>query len=108
MLFWNAPITTDTVQNTAAPAVPRAPIDPPRAANKNPGLARATMKPSHQDIALISCRCSTSAVAILSPLDDLPYVACRCSAGSAPGRLRQHGLQCGVDLADAAFDCRVH
>src|SRR3954464_9913390 len=68
MLFCSAPRVIDTVHSTNAPAVPSAPIEPPRAAIRKPGLARATTKPSHHVIALRSCRSSTTAVATLSPL----------------------------------------
>src|SRR5215213_7203911 len=68
MLFWSAPRMIEIVQSTNAPVVPRAPIEAPSAAIRNPGLARATTKPSHHVIALRSCLSSTSAVAIDVPL----------------------------------------
>src|SRR4051795_9670511 len=63
MLFCSAPRRTDTVHRTNAPVVPSAPIEAPSAAITNPGLASSTTKPSHQVIALRSCRSSTTAVA---------------------------------------------
>src|SRR3954469_9892757 len=68
MLFCSAPRQTDTVHRTNAPVVPSAPIDAPRAAIRNPGLASATTKPSHHVIALRSCRSSTTAVATVALL----------------------------------------
>src|ERR671920_2112355 len=59
---------TEIVQRTKAPVVPSTPIDAPSAAIRNPGLASATTKPSHQVIALRSCLSSTSACAIDLPL----------------------------------------
>src|ERR687888_1205040 len=67
MLFCSAPITTEIVQMTIAPSVPSAPIEAPRAASRKPGLASATMNPSHQDMALMSSRSSTWAVAMRRP-----------------------------------------
>src|SRR5919109_3339547 len=67
MLFCSAPMQTDTVQRTKAPVVPRAPIEAPSAAIRKPGFASATTKPSHQLIALRSCRSSTCADATPSP-----------------------------------------
>src|SRR5215210_1507014 len=64
MLFWSAPRVIEIVHRTNAPVVPRAPIEAPSAAIRNPGLARATTKPSHHVIALRSCLSSTSAVAM--------------------------------------------
>ena len=64
MLFCSAPRLIEIVQSTNAPVVPRAPIEPPSAAIRKPGLARATTKPSHHAIALRSCLSSTSADAI--------------------------------------------
>ena len=64
MLFCSAPMQTNTVQRTNAPVVPSAPIEKQSAAIRNPGLASATTKPSHQVIALSSWRSSTSACAI--------------------------------------------
>src|SRR5215213_2946791 len=52
---------------TKAPVVPSAPIEPPSAAIRKPGFARATTKPSHHVIALRSCLSSTSACAIRTP-----------------------------------------
>ncbi|CAB4347406.1 unannotated protein [freshwater metagenome] len=48
MLFCKAPNSTEIVQRTTAPVVPRTPIEPPSAAIRKPGLASATTKPSHQ------------------------------------------------------------
>src|SRR5215208_2472928 len=55
---------TEMVQRTKAPVVPSTPIEAPSAAIRNPGLASATTKPSHQVIALRSCLSSTSACAM--------------------------------------------
>src|SRR5690348_11362303 len=124
MLFWNAPRQTDSVQNTAAPAVPRAPIEPPRAANRKPGLASATMKPSHQDMALISWRSSISAVAIDPSLRGHvvvePPAGRRTNGNGTPGesrprpagarrgsgarRVRERGVDRGVHRVDALLD----
>jgi hypothetical protein len=67
MLFWSAPMQTETVHRTNAPVVPSAPIDAPSAAIKNPGFASATTNPSHHVIALRSWRSSTWAVAMQTP-----------------------------------------
>src|SRR5215212_5018469 len=64
MLFWSPPRRTEIVHRTNAPVVPRTPIEKPSAAIRNPGLASATTKPSHQVIALRSCLSSTSACAM--------------------------------------------
>src|SRR3954449_1554991 len=64
MLFCSAPRVIEIDHSTNAPVVPSAPIEEPSAAIRNPGLARATTKPSHHVIALRSCLSSTSAVAI--------------------------------------------
>src|SRR5688572_11173865 len=66
MLFCIAPRQIEIVHRTHAPVVPSTPIEPPRPAMRNPGLARATTKPSHQVIALRSCLSSTCAVATLA------------------------------------------
>src|SRR3954470_20610833 len=63
MLFCRLPIKTETSHRTKAPVVPRAAIDPPSAASRNPGFAKAIMNPSHHDIAFRSSRSSTSAIA---------------------------------------------
>src|SRR4029453_2382612 len=67
MLFCSAPKVIEMVHRTNAPVVPSAPIDDPNAAMRNPGLASATTKPSHQVMALRSCLSSTSAWAIGPP-----------------------------------------
>src|SRR5215217_897379 len=77
MLFWSPPRRTEIVHRTKAPVVPSTPIDAPSAAIRNPGLASATTKPSHQVIALRSCLSSTSACAIKpsSPSSSQPPAA---------------------------------
>src|SRR5215207_577965 len=67
MLYCSAPMQIEIVHSTNAPPVPSAPIEPPSAAIRKPGLARATTKPSHHDIALSRDRSSTCASATPIP-----------------------------------------
>src|SRR4051794_19541133 len=67
MLFCSAPRQIEIDHNRKAPVVPSAAIEPPSEAMRNPGLARATTKPSHHVMALRSCLSSTWAVATASP-----------------------------------------
>src|SRR4051794_9807331 len=63
MLFCMAPRQMEIDQSRNAPPVPSAPMEPPRPAIRNAGLASATTNPSHHDIAWRSDRSSTCAVA---------------------------------------------
>src|SRR5829696_10595999 len=68
MLFCSAPRQIEIDHSRNAPPVPSAPIEAPSPASKKPGFARATTKPSHQDIALRRDRSSTRASATRAPL----------------------------------------
>src|SRR3954467_10791545 len=75
MLFCSAPRQIEMVHSRNAPVVPRAPIDRPSDAIRNPGFASATTKPSHHVMALRSCLSSTWAVATASPPPPTPRLA---------------------------------
>src|SRR3954451_13572347 len=95
MLFCSEPRRIEIVHRTNAPAVPSAPIEPPRAAIRKPGFASATTNPSHHVIALRSCRSSTWATDIdsLRPRPqwtNLPTLRCVCTNCVGQGQPASH------------------